>query len=69
MRVQRPASPQMNAVPRKKGDDWWWQIVVSDDGGRGPHHDLGPLWPTNRDAYRYMDLMAERRQISPLRAE
>jgi hypothetical protein len=58
----RPASDQIHIVYRKG-----YQVVSSEDGGRGPHHDLGPKWPTPETAFRYAETLRTMPDVSPLR--
>ena len=67
MKQYRPAAPLLHAHATAKG----YQVCESEDGGIGPHHAIGPLWPTPKGAYRYADVIEERRRnpVSPLRVE
>lgn len=42
-----------------------YQVVRSENGGLGPHTDLGPQWPTPKEACRYAELI-DRPFVSPL---
>ena len=42
-----------------------WQVIRSHDGGRGPHEDVGPRWPTGREASNYLRLI-DQPFVSPL---
>jgi hypothetical protein len=42
-----------------------WQVIRSHDGGRGPHEDVGPRWPTAKAACEYLRLI-DQPFVSPL---
>ena len=67
MKQYRPA-PSILHVEIDKGQ---YQVCESENGGTGPHHRIGPKFPTGKEAYRYADTIEERRRepISPLRVE
>ena len=67
MKQYRPANPVIRVRINAKGQ---YQVEQVEDGGRGPQHtDLGPGWPTGKEAYDYARLMESRVYVSPLRDE
>lgn len=66
----RPAPPQFHCHVNKIGDAWFYQPCMADNGGTGPHHKVGPAWPTGKAAYRFMERYEQRHlNPSPLRVE
>ena len=67
MKQYRPAPPLIHV----EIDHGAYQVCEVTEGGCGSHTRIGPKWPTGREAYRYADVIEERRlsPVSPLRVE
>jgi hypothetical protein len=72
MKQYRPANPLIHVEINKPADaDWTYQVCEIEAGGTGPHHRIGPKFPTNKAACAYANVIEERRAnpVSPLRVE
>lgn len=72
MKQYRPPAPLFHVEINKPTDaDWTYQVCEVEDGGTGPHHRIGPKFPTGKAAYRYAETVEARRRdpVSPLRVE